>query len=99
MIVLPLIAAIAAATVWRRLAVRFIAVAVMALCVLAPSGGLIAPHRLAAERLGTPPSAEWDRGARDTRDVVYTIVPILASGFCALGLLALRPVRTVSGGG
>jgi hypothetical protein len=29
----------------------------------------------------------------DTRDVVYTSIPLFVSSFSGLGLLALRPVR------
>ena len=93
MIFLPLIVALAAGAVWRRLAVRVIAVAVITLCGLAGAGGLVAPHRLSEERLGTLQNAEWNRGARDTRDVVHTSIPVLASCFGALVLLALRPPR------
>ena len=90
---LPLVVAIAAGTASRRVAVRVIAVAVIALCTLVGSGGLVAPHRLAEERLGTRQSSEWIRGARDTRDVVYTFIPVLVSCFCGLAFLALAPPR------
>jgi hypothetical protein len=57
-------------------------------------GALFAPHRVAEELLHeTPQSAEWRRGARNTRDAVYTALPLLASTFVALVLLALIPVR------
>jgi hypothetical protein len=96
MIVLPLSVAVAAVTTMRHsFAVRLIAVAAMALCFSIGLGGLLAPHRLAEEKLGIQPSADWDRGARDTRDVVYSSIPLLVSGFGGVVLLALRPVRQI----
>jgi hypothetical protein len=96
MIVLPLIIAIAAATTMRHsFAVRLIAVAVITLSFSVGLGGLVAPHRLAEEKLGIQQNADWDRGARDTRDVVYLVIPLLVSGFGGVVLLALRPVPQI----
>jgi hypothetical protein len=94
MIVLPLVAAITAATLRHRFAIRLIAVAVTASTFLVGLAGLIAPHRLAEEKRGGQQSAEWDRGALDTRNVVYTVIPLFVSSFGGLALLALSPVRT-----
>lgn len=94
MIVLPLIVALAAATVRHVFAVRLIAVAIIASCFLLGLGGLVAPHRLAQETVPrNQQNSDWDRGARDTRDVVYTFIPLLTSCFGGIVLLALRPVR------
>lgn len=98
LIVLPLAAAVAAATLRHRFAVRLIAFAVIASTYLVGLAGLMAPHRLAEEMRGTPQSAEWSRGAMDTRDVVYTVIPLLVSSFAGLALLALRPVRRIQRG-
>jgi hypothetical protein len=58
MIVVPVVAALTAATVGHRFAVRLIAVAVIAITFLVGIGGLIAPHRLAQEKRGGEQSAE-----------------------------------------
>ena len=97
--VIPVAAALAAAMLRDRMIVRVSAVAVIAVTFLVGFVGLIAPHRLAEEKLGTQQSVEWNRGALATRDVVYTSLPLVAS--CAGGLLvlALRPVRASRGAG
>jgi hypothetical protein len=84
MIVLPLIVAVAAMTTMRHsFAVRLTAVAAMTVCFSVGLGGLVAPHRLAKQKLGIQQSSDWDGGARDTRDVVSSFIPLLVSGLAA----------------
>jgi hypothetical protein len=98
MIVFPLVAAGIAATIRHRIAVRLVALAVIVLSFGLGLGGLIAPHRLAEETSQHQRTSDWEQGARDTRDVVYTFIPILASSFAAAVVLAIRPLRHSSKG-
>lgn len=90
----PVAGAVAAAMFRHSLAVRLIAVAAVLLSTTMTVGVLIAPHRVAEELVHqSPQSSEWRRGARDTRDAIYGILPVLASSFAALALLAIIPIR------
>jgi hypothetical protein len=90
----PIVAVLAAAIARHLLLVRLLAIAVVFLCVLLSSGALIAPHRIAEELVHqSPQSAEWQRGARDTRDAVYGVLPLLGASFLALVVMAVLPLR------
>ena len=100
MIVLPLIVAVAAVTTMRHsFAVRLIAVAAMALCFSIGLGGLLAPHRLAEEKLGIQPSADWDRGARRAWSIRLSRFSfrVLVGSFFWLCDLCARSKRTDCG--
>lgn len=92
-ILLPLVAAVLAGTMRDRIAIRFVALAVIVLSFLLGSVGLIAPHRLAEQRNRNGSTSDWEQGARDTRDVVYAFIPILGASFAAAVFLAIRPPR------
>jgi hypothetical protein len=90
----PIVAVLVAVIARHLLLVRLLAVAVILLCVLLSSGALIAPHRIAEELVHqSPQSAEWQRGARDTRDAVYGVIPVLAASVLALVAMAVLPLR------
>jgi len=87
---LPIVSLIGVLAFKNRKSVRFIAVGLILLSALSIIGFLIAPHRFAEELvLKSSQSEEWSRGARDTRDVIYSILPTLGSSFLALATLAL----------
>ena len=93
----PIIVAVAAvfAAVFRHLvAVRAVALAIIFFAALLSFGGLIVPHRI-AEDLHRPQlqTAEWQQGARDTRDAVYRGLPLLVTSFFSVFLLAIVPAR------
>jgi hypothetical protein len=93
-LVVVAVAAISATVLRHLLLLRIAALAVILLVSLLSAGGLIAPHRLAEERVGqSSQNGEWQRGARDTRDAVYRALPVLSVSFFALVLLALVPPR------
>ena len=91
---IPLLAALVAVIFRHSSAVRLIAVGVILVSALMTFGGLTAPHRVAEDLVHqSPQGPEWGRGAVDTRDVVHGILPMLASTFVALALVALVPAR------
>ena len=95
MVVLPLVALVSAALMPHRFAVRLGAVGAIAFSFAVGLAGLIAPHRL-AEEAASPnqrKNQDWQQGARDTRDVVYRVIPLVGSSFVAAALLALGPTR------
>ena len=95
LLIVAVVAIVAIAAVFRHLLLlRVAAVGLVLLCSLLVATGLLAPHRLAAERVGeSSRSAEWQRGARDTRDAVYGVLPLLSAAVVALAVLALIPPR------
>jgi hypothetical protein len=91
----PLIAGVVALWFSYSRAARISAIAVVLLCASTTLGVLLASHRLAEEgaRLDhqSPQNAEWWRGATDTRDVIYRVVPTLGTSFIVLAILAAIP--------
>ena len=101
-LVLVTLASAGGAVWFRRSAiVRALAVLSIAACTVPALGALIAPHRLAQEsKYQSWQDAAWQRGARDTRDVIHRVLPILAAAFSSLVVLALVPrVGTGRSGG
>jgi hypothetical protein len=94
-VVLPIVALVLAALTPQRFAVRLGAVGAIAFSFAVGLTGLIAPHRLAEETASPnqPKNQDWQQGARDTRDVVYRVIPLVSSSFVAAALLALGPTR------
>ena len=88
---LPVLAVICALAFKDRKPARYFAVIVVLVAAFAVAASLIAPHRVAELVQGSPQSEEWRRGARDTRDAVYEVLPTLASALIALTALALIP--------
>ena len=95
LLIVAVVAAAAVAAAFRHLLLlRLAAVGLVLLCSFLVAGALIAPHRLAAERVGvSSQSDDWQRGARDTRDAVYRVLPLLGTAVAALAVLALVPPR------
>jgi phosphate/sulfate permease len=92
LLLLPVLAVIGVLAFRGRRGVRFAAVALVLFAVWPVAGSLIAPHRVAEELVHrSPQSEEWRRGARDTRDAVYQVLPTLVSAFITLAALALIP--------
>ena len=92
--ILPLLAIVGAVVVLRfpdRKTLRIVVVSAITLALLSVTAGLIAPHRLAELQHG-PQGEEWRRGASATRDVIHSLLPLLASAFTALVVLALTPM-------
>lgn len=54
-------------------------------------GVLLQADHIAAAHHSVPPSAEWQRGAGDTRRAACVILPTLGSSLLALTLLVLVP--------
>lgn len=76
----------------RKHSIRIVAVGMITFALFSIVGFLIAPHRVAEELiLKSTQSEEWQRGARDTRDVVYKSLPLLGLGLFSLAVIALIP--------
>jgi hypothetical protein len=69
------------------------AVAIVSFSAFVIVGVLIRADDIAAAHHSVPQSAEWHRGARDTRNVAMTVMPVIGSSLLALAALVLIRVR------
>ena len=89
----PVVVGVVALRFRHSRAARFSAVAATLLSVSTTLGVLLAPHRVAEELVHQrPQSAEWQRGARDTRDAIQGILPALGTSLVVLAILAAIPL-------
>ena len=70
-----------------------ISVVVITLLFVFDSGALLVAHQLAQLDYKGIQNEEWQRGARDTRNVIYFILPGLAFSFLSVGTIALLSLR------
>jgi hypothetical protein len=89
----PLAVAIVAVSFQHRRHVFRGAVAIVVFSAVVIVGVLVRADRIAAAQQSVPQSAEWHRGARDTRNTAMTVMPIIGSSLFALGALVLMPPR------
>ena len=87
----PILVAIGAVATGRRRFVRPLALVVISCAFVTGMMGLVAAHRLAEEVSGTRPHGpEWERGVEDMRNVIGSLLPILAASFAGAAILSTR---------
>lgn len=86
----PILVSIGAVALDGRRFVRSLALVIVCLVFVAGMMGLVAAHRLADEVSATRPHGpEWERGVADMRNVIGSLLPILAAGFAGATILSL----------